>query len=79
MPQASARAARAAIWPAMRYSADAEAKLRLVALVNERASRPDSLHMQAAIRHVVSQANWIAKGFRLGATLELEPAWIPIV
>jgi hypothetical protein len=72
-------AARAAIWPAMRYSADAEAKLRLVALVNERASRPDSLHMQAAIRHVVSQANWIAKSFRFGATLELKPDWIPIV
>lgn len=72
-------AARAAIWPAMRYSADAEAKLRLVALVNERASRPDPLPMQAAIRHVVSQANWIAKGFRLGATLELDPNWVPIV
>lgn len=72
-------AARAMIWPAMRYSADAEAKLRLVALINERASRPDPLHMQAAIRHVVSQANWIAKSFRLGATLELDPAWIPIV
>lgn len=72
-------AARAAIWPAMRHSADAEAKLTLVARVNERASRPDPLHMQAAIRHVVSQANWIAKGFRLGATLELDPAWIPIV
>jgi hypothetical protein len=35
--------------------------------------------MQAAIRHVVSQANWIEKGFRLGATLELDPEWIPIV
>ena len=72
-------AARAAIWPAMRYSADAQAKLRLVELVNERACRPDPLHMQAAIRHVISQANWIAKAFRLGATLELEPDWIPIV
>ncbi|PZR85529.1 MAG: hypothetical protein DI537_30635 [Stutzerimonas stutzeri] len=72
-------AARAAIWPAMCYSADAEAKLRLVALVNERASRPDPLHMQAAIRHLISEANWIAKGFRLGATLELNPEWIPIV
>lgn len=72
-------AARATIWPAMRFSADAQAKLRLVTRVNERASRPDPLHMQAAIRHVVSQANWIAKGFRLGATLELDPDWIPIV
>ncbi|WP_306226570.1 hypothetical protein [Bosea beijingensis] len=33
----------------------------------------------AAIRHVVSQANWIAKSFRFGATLELKPDWIPIV
>lgn len=72
-------AARAAIWPAMLHSADAEAKLRLVALLSERASRPDPLNMQAAIRHVVSQANWIAKGFRLGATLELDPEWIPTV
>ena len=72
-------AARAAIWPAMRYSADAEAKLKLVELVNERACRRDPLHQQAAIRHIVSEANWIAKAFRLGATLELEPDWIPIV
>ncbi|BCB18686.1 hypothetical protein [Bosea sp. ANAM02] len=71
--------ARAAIWPAMRYSADAQAKLRLVELVNERACRRDPLHQQAAIRHIVSEANWIAKAFRLGATLELEPDWIPIV
>ena len=72
-------AARAAIWPAMRYSADAEAKLKLVELVNERACRRDPLHQQAAIRHIVSEANWIAKVFRLGATLELDPDWIPIV
>jgi hypothetical protein len=72
-------AARAAIWPAMRYSADAEAKLRLVELVKERACRRDALHQQAAIRHIVSQANWVAKGFRLGATLELNPDWLAIV
>lgn len=72
-------AARAAIWPAMRYSADAEAKLKLVELVNERACRRDPLHQQATIRHIVSEANWIAKVFRLGATLELDPDWIPIV
>lgn len=72
-------AAQAAIWPAMLRSPDAQAKLRLVELVNERASRGDALHQQAAIRHLVSQANWIAKAFGLGATIELEPAWIPIV
>ncbi|MFC5508363.1 hypothetical protein [Bosea massiliensis] len=72
-------AARAAIWPAMRHSPDAEAKLRLVALINDRACRFDPLHRQAAIRHLVSEANWIAKSFRLGATLELDPDWIPIV
>lgn len=72
-------AARAAIWPAMLHSADAEAKLRLVELVNERASRRDPLHQQAAIRHLVSEANWIAKSFRLGATLELDPDWLGIV
>lgn len=72
-------AARAAIWPAMAHSSDAQAKLRLVALVNDRACRGDALHQQAAIRHLINEANAIAKQFRLGATLELAPAWIPIV
>lgn len=72
-------AARAAIWPALLHSGDAEAKLRLVALVNERACRGDALHQQAAIQHLISEANQIAKQFRLGATLELAPAWLPIV
>jgi hypothetical protein len=72
-------AARAAIWPAMLHSADAEAKLRLVGLVNERACRRDLLHQQAAIRHLVSEANWIAKSFRHGATLELDPDWLGVV
>lgn len=72
-------AARATIWPATLHSADAQAKLRLVELVNERACRGDALHQQAAIRHLISEANAIAKQFRLGATLELDPQWIPIV
>ncbi len=72
-------AARAAIWPAMTHSSDAQAKLRLVELVNERACRGDAPHQQAAIRHLISEANQIAKAFRLGATLELTPAWLPIV
>ena len=72
-------AARAAIWPAMAHSSDAQAKLRLVALVNERACRGDALHQQAAIRHLISEANAIATQFKLGATLELDPQWIPIV
>lgn len=72
-------AARAAIWPAMLHSADAQAKLRLVTCINDRACRGDPLHQQAAIRHVISQANWIARAFRFSATLELHPDWIPIV
>lgn len=72
-------AARAAIWPALIHSADAEAKLRLVALINDRACRHDPLHMQAAIRHLVNEANFIARRFRFGAALEHNPAWIPIV
>lgn len=72
-------AARAAIWPAMLHSADAEAKLRLVTCINDRACRGDPLHQQAAIRHVVTEANWIAMAFRFGATLQLRPDWIPIV
>lgn len=72
-------AARASIWPAMLHSADAEAKLRLVACINDRACRGDPLHQQAAIRHVLAQANWIAMAFRFSATLELHPDWIPTV
>jgi hypothetical protein len=72
-------AARVAIWPALLNSADAEAKLRLVALINDRACRHDHLHQQAAIRHLVSEANFIARRFRFGATLELNPQWLPIV
>ena len=72
-------AARAAIWPAMLHSTDAQAKHRLAALVNERACRGDALHQQAAIRHLVGEADWIAKAFRLGATLELKPMWLPVV
>lgn len=72
-------AARAAIWPAMVNSGDAEAKLRLVALINDRACRHDPLHMQATLRHLVSEANFIARRFRFSATLELDPAWVPIV
>src|SRR5690606_12282601 len=54
-------AAQAAIWPAVLHSANAQAKLLLVELVNERACRGVALHQQAAIRHLISQANWIAK------------------
>ena len=72
-------AARGSIWPAMLHSADAEAKLRLVTCINDRACRGDPLHQQAAIRHVVTEANWIAMAFRFGATLQLHPDWIPIV
>lgn len=72
-------AARAAIWPALLHSADAQAKLRLVALINDRACRHDPLHMQATIRHLVSEGNFIARRFRFSATLELHPQWIPVV
>ena len=72
-------AARASIWPALLHSADAEAKFRLAALINDRACRHDPLHMQATIRHLVSEANFIARRFRFGAALELNPQWIPIV
>lgn len=63
---------RCATRPMLRQSSE------LVSLVNERACRRD-LHQQAAIRHLVSQANWIAKGFRLGTRRSKWADWIPIV
>lgn len=72
-------AAQIAIWPALKHSAEATAKERLVAIINERASRGDPAHMQAAIRHLYTEAAWPAHGWRPTATVVNEPSWIPIV
>lgn len=72
-------AAQIAVWPALKHSAEATAKERLVAIINERASRGDPAHMQAAIRHLYTEAAWPAHGWRPTATVVNEPSWIPIV
>lgn len=72
-------AAQIAIWPALKHSAEAKTKERLVTIINERASRGDPGHMQAAIRHLYTEAAWPAHGWRPTATVVDEPSWIPIV
>lgn len=72
-------AAQIAIWPALKHSAEAATKERLVTIINERASRGDPGHMQAAIRHLYTEAAWPAHGWRPTATVVGEPSWIPIV
>ncbi|WP_089174476.1 hypothetical protein [Bosea sp. AS-1] len=72
-------AAQIAIWPALKHSPEAQAKERLVTVINARASRGDPAHMQAAIRHLVTEAAWPAHGWRPTATVVAEPDWIPIV
>lgn len=72
-------AAQIATWPALKHSPEAKAKERLVDIINERASRGDPRHMQAAIRHLFTEAAWPAHGWRPTATVVLEPNWIPIV
>lgn len=72
-------AAQIAIWPALKYSAEAATKERLVTIINERASRGDPGHMQAAIRHLYTEAAWPAHGWRPTATVVNQPSWIPIV
>ena len=72
-------AAQIAIWPALKHSAEASTKERLIAIINERASRGDPGHMQAAIRHLYTEAAWPAHGWRPHATVVDAPSWIPIV
>ena len=72
-------AAQIAIWPALKHSPEAQAKERLVTVINARASRGDPAHMQATIRHLFTEAAWPAHGWRPTATVVREPDWIPIV
>lgn len=72
-------AAEVAVWPAERGSANAAAKKSLVGLIDQRASRNDPSHQQAAIRHLFSEAIWPAKRWCYGCMALIEPDWTPIV
>lgn len=71
--------AEVAVWPAEKASANAKAKKRLVKLIDQRASRNDPPHQQAAIRHLFAEAIWPAKRWRYGCMALIEPDWTPIV
>lgn len=65
-------------WPA-RTKADLGEKREVARIINDRASRPDPLHMQAAVRHMVDEAIWVHRRLGLHAQALFETEWIEIV
>lgn len=66
------------IWPA-RSKADLEEKRAVAQIINDRASRPDPLHMQAIVRHMVDEAIWVHRRLGLHDHALFETDWIEIV
>lgn len=53
-----------AVWPARRGTSDRDAKLAVQELINKRATTPDPLHMQAAIRHGFTFTGTVSRAAR---------------
>lgn len=71
-------ACRAMIWPA-RSRADLNVKREVARIINDRACRPDPLHQQAAVRHMVDEAIWIHRRLGLHDQALFTTDWIEIV
>lgn len=71
-------ACQAMIWPA-RSKADLDAKREVARIINDRSSRPDPLHMQAIVRHMVDEAIWVHRRLGLHDQALFKPEWIEIV
>lgn len=71
-------ACQAMIWPA-RSEADIDAKHAVAKIINDRACRPDPLHMQAVVRHMVDEAIWVHRRLGLGDRALFKTYWIEIV
>lgn len=72
-------AAQVAMWPVAKWTDAVAAKRRVAKAINDRASRNDPLHMQAAARMAFEDASWLAKivgGDRMATGV---PVWIEIV
>lgn len=66
------------IWPA-RSKADLEEKRAVAQIINDRASRPDPLHQQAIVRHMVDEAIWVHRRLGLHDGALFATDWIEIV
>ncbi len=71
-------ACQALIWPA-RSKADLEEKRAVARIINDRASRPDPLHQQAIVRHMVDEAIWVHRRLGLHDGALFMTNWIEIV
>jgi hypothetical protein len=71
-------ASQAMIWPA-RSQADLDEKRAVARIINDRACRPDPLHMQAAARHMVDEAIWVHRRLGLHAPALFKTEWIEVV
>ena len=65
-------------WPA-RSKADLNEKRAIARIINDRACRPDPLHMQAIVRHIVDEAIWVHRRFGLHDQVLFATDWIEIV
>ncbi|WP_324134779.1 hypothetical protein [Bosea sp. (in: a-proteobacteria)] len=71
-------ACQAMIWP-VRTKADIYRKRVMAQIINDRACRPDPLHQQAAVRHIVDEAVWVHRRLGLSEPALFTPDWIEIV
>lgn len=71
-------ACQAMIWPA-RSKADLAVKREVAKIINDRACRPDPLHMQAIVRHMVDEAIWVHRRLGLHDQALFKTDWIEIV
>ncbi|MBA4220237.1 MAG: hypothetical protein C0458_05860 [Methylobacterium sp.] len=66
------------IWP-VRSKADLDDKRAIAQVINDRACRPDPLHMQAIVRHIVDEAIWVHRRLGLSDRALFTTDWIEIV
>lgn len=66
------------IWPA-RSQADLDVKREVARIINDRACRPDPLHQQAIVRHMVDEAIWAHRKLGLHDQALFKTCWIEIV
>jgi hypothetical protein len=71
-------ACQAMIWPA-RSKADLEEKRAVARIINDRTCRPDPLHMQAIVRHMVDEAIWVHRRLGLHDKALFTADWIEII
>lgn len=71
-------ACQAMAWPA-RSKADLDEKRAVARIINNRSCRPDPLHMQAIVRHMVDEVIWVHRRLGLHDKALFTTDWIEIV